>query len=308
MQKPHGLRLISERLGANLEGAVAALCRHLAISIVLVAQVGVAHAAGGRILATGGVTQIEGAGGGGIAPWALIAGYGTRNEAGGNGFATYVDTGDFNLKSYGGAVGLYDRLELSFARHDLDVSGTIPNTSIKQDVIGAKLKLFGDAVFDQDRWWPQVALGVQVKHNLDFDFVPKLIGAQDASGVDVYLAATKVYLGLLAGRNVIVNAVVRATRANQFGLLGFGGDRHDGYQPEFEGSAGVFITDALVVGAELRTRPDNLRAFEENDIYDFFVAYVPTKHVAVTAAYANLGRIADHEGQGAFYISGQLSF
>lgn len=37
---------------------------------------------GGRLLLTGGVSTIEGAGGGGIVPWALIGGYGTRNELG----------------------------------------------------------------------------------------------------------------------------------------------------------------------------------------------------------------------------------
>ncbi|OYW32390.1 MAG: hypothetical protein B7Z51_03330, partial [Methyloversatilis sp. 12-65-5] len=34
--------------------------------------------AGDRLIATGGVTQIEGAAGGGLNPWAVIAGYGTR--------------------------------------------------------------------------------------------------------------------------------------------------------------------------------------------------------------------------------------
>src|SRR5205085_9065833 len=46
--------------------------------------------AGGRILATGGVTEMEGAGGGGIVPWALIAGYGTRDEIGATAFYTYL--------------------------------------------------------------------------------------------------------------------------------------------------------------------------------------------------------------------------
>ena len=35
---------------------------------------------GGKLLATGGVSQVEGAGGGGLANWALITGYGTRSE------------------------------------------------------------------------------------------------------------------------------------------------------------------------------------------------------------------------------------
>lgn len=266
-----------------------------------------AHAVGGRLLATGGVTQLEGAAGGGLVPWALIAGYGTRDEVGFTGFATWVDTGDFSLRSAGAAIGIHDRLELSFANQRFDLGDTVPGASIVQHVLGAKLRLFGDAVYDQDRAWPQVAVGLQYKRNLDFA-VPRLLGARDDDGVDFYLAATKLYLGGLFGRNVLLNATVRGTRANQFGILGFGGDRRAGYRPQFEGSAAVFLRDDLAIGVEGRTRPDNLRAFEENDVFDVFAAWLPHKHCAVTLAYAGLGRIADRTGQGALYVSGQISF
>ncbi len=267
-----------------------------------------ARADGGRLLATGGVTQLEGTAGGGIVPWALIGGYGTKDEIGGTGFATYVDSGHFDLLMAGATIGIYDRLELSYTRQRFNLGKTVPGESIDQDVIGAKLKVYGDAVFDQDRWTPQVALGVQYKRNLDFKFVPKLLGAEDNDGVDFYLAATKLYLAGVLGRNVLVNATVRATRANQFGLLGFGGDRHDDYQAQFEGSVAVFLTDAVAIGAEFRTRPDNLSSFEENDIFDVFAAWLPTKHVAVTVAYADLGRIANRPDEEALYVSAQLSY
>ena len=35
---------------------------------------------GGKLLLTGGVSQLEGAAGGGITPWAVIGGYGTRDR------------------------------------------------------------------------------------------------------------------------------------------------------------------------------------------------------------------------------------
>lgn len=285
---------------------------HFAVGICLVAfllagQSGRVWAAGGRLLATGGVTQLEGAGGGGLVPWALIAGYGTRDEVGGAGFATYVDTGHFDLRSAGGAVGLYDRLELSFAHQHFDLGDTVPGQSIEQQILGAKVRLFGDAVYDQDRWWPQVAAGLQYKRNLDFA-VPRLLGAREDDGVDFYVAATKVWLGGALGRNLLLNFTTRATRANQFGLLGFGGDAGNGYQPQFEGSVGVFLTDALVFGGEWRTKPDNLRAFEENDAGDVYLAWLPHKQIAVTAAWVDLGRIADQDNQDAYYLSLQLSF
>ena len=39
----------------------------------------------GTLLATGGVSQVEGAGGGGLASWALVTGYGTDNGVGAKG-------------------------------------------------------------------------------------------------------------------------------------------------------------------------------------------------------------------------------
>ena len=36
----------------------------------------------GKLLATGGVSAVEGEGGGGLTPWALISGYGTRDGVG----------------------------------------------------------------------------------------------------------------------------------------------------------------------------------------------------------------------------------
>lgn len=269
--------------------------------------VGPAEAAGGRLLATGGVMQFEGAGGGGLVPWALIAGYGTRDEVGGAAFATWIDTGHFSLRSAGGAVGLYDRLELSFAHQHFDLGDTVPGQSIEQTVVGGKLKLWGDAVYDQDLPWPQIAAGVQYKRNEDFA-VPALLGATDDDGFDFYLAATKVFLGGVFGRNLLLNVATRATRANQFGILGFGGDREDGYRPQFEGSVGIFLSDGLIVGGEWRTRPDNLRAFAEEDAFDVYVAWLPHKQIALTAAFVDLGRIADQADQQAAYVSLQLSF
>src|ERR1700744_5664124 len=59
----------------------------------------------GKLLATGGVSNVEGAGGGGLATWALISGYGTRDGVGVNAHYTYVGLSDYNLQSVGAAVG-----------------------------------------------------------------------------------------------------------------------------------------------------------------------------------------------------------
>ncbi len=69
----------------------------------------------GRLLATSGVTQLEGAGGGGLASWALITGYGTRDAIGANAHYTVDALPDFTLHAAGASVGLYDRVELSYS-------------------------------------------------------------------------------------------------------------------------------------------------------------------------------------------------
>ena len=68
----------------------------------------------GKLRATGGVSTVEGSGGGGLATWALITGYGTENQIGANAHLTGVKTRDYALTTGGVAVGLYDRvLQLS---------------------------------------------------------------------------------------------------------------------------------------------------------------------------------------------------
>ena len=84
--------------------------------------------------------------------------------------------------------------------------------TVNEDVAGLKIRLAGDAVYDQDSWLPQVAVGAQFKSN-DAHAVLRAIGAKSAQGVDVYLAATKLFLA----QSVLVNATVRLTKANQFG-------------------------------------------------------------------------------------------
>ena len=278
--------------------------------------------AGGRLLATGGATQIEGSAGGGIVPWALISGYGTEDEIGGTAFVTRVGVLDYNLTAFGAAIGINDRIEFSVARQQLQIGSQVLGvaTTVDQDILGVKAKIAGDAIFAQDSLMPQISVGMQYKENKDYNFVPKAIGAKRSSGVDFYVSATKLFLGGLAGHNVLLNGTVRATKANQMGLLGFGGDKNDDYQAVFEGSAGVFLDSAnrILVGYEYRQKPDNLSSFKEDAYQDIFVAYIPNKRVALVAAYADLGSLpgspaisggSTHgDNKKGFYVSAQLSF
>jgi len=61
-----------------------------------------AQAAGDRLLATWGVTQVEGAGGGGLVPWALVTGSGSRDQIAATAFATTLHTqGGYTLNAAG---------------------------------------------------------------------------------------------------------------------------------------------------------------------------------------------------------------
>jgi hypothetical protein len=263
---------------------------------------------GGRLLATGGVTQIEGSAGGGLVPWALIGGYGTRDQISGSVFHTDVRTQGFKLASTGVAVGIYDRAEVSFARQRFGLGDTVNDTSIEQDIVGLKLKVYGDAVYDQDTPWPQIAVGMQYKQNRDYDFVPKLLGAKHDSGTDFYVSATKVYLAGPFGRNWLLNGTLRASKANQFGLLGFGGDLNDSYTVRPEASVGLFLTDNWVVGAEYRRKPNNLSSFREESAKDIWLAWIPNKWLSLTAAYVDLGNLANKPNQTGTYFSLQVNY
>ena len=194
------------------------------------------------------------------------------------------------------------------ARWSFKFSDTVPGKSAQMNVLGAKVRVLGDAVYDQDVWWPQVSVGFQHKHNEDFKLVPTLLGATRGSDTDWYVAATKVWLGAAWGRNVLGNLTLRATRANQFGILGFGGDLGNRHQLMPEASLAVLLRDDLALGAEWRAKPDRLSAFKEENAWDVFVAWFPHRNLSLTAAWLELGNIADKPDQRSLYLSAQVGF
>jgi hypothetical protein len=260
-----------------------------------------------KLLATSGVSQLEGAGGGGLTPWALITGYGSRDSIGGNVHYTVVHTSNFLLQSEGAAIGVADRVEISFAHEMFDTGafggalGIGKGFTFAEDVVGAKVRLFGDAIYAQDSLLPQVSVGAMYK-TVDRKALVLALGARDAQGVDFYAAATK----LVLNESLLLNATLRMTRANQLGLLGFGGDRNNAYQPEFEGSVAYLLNRRVAIGAEYRSKPDNLHFAHESDWYDAFLAVFINKHVSATLAFVSLGGIATSRPQNGVYFSFQL--
>lgn len=274
----------------------------------------------GKLLLTGGVSSIDGAAGGGLTPWALTASYATTGEVGATAFVTRARTGHYGLLAYGAAVGWHDRAEVSLARQDLDTESNLAplgldGLHLKQDILGVKLRVLGDAVLDSDRLMPQIAVGLQAKKTHAGNLGPTLFGPLGAksSGTDFYASATKLFLA----DGVLLNLTLRATRANQNGLLGFGGAQSRGYRLQPELSIAKLLTKNLAFGIEYRAKPDHLNlsvlgagALKEDDWKDLFIAWAPNKRFSLTAAWVDLGRIApalQPRRQTGSYLSAQLA-
>ena len=263
-----------------------------------------------KLLLTGGVSSIDGAAGGGLTPWALVGSYASNGQIGATAFVTRTRTQDYGLTVAGVAVGVHDRVEVSLARQAFDAGAAVPGALLRLDIVGVKVRLLGDAVLDPDRWWPQVAVGAELKH---VDPGAAVGGVLDSVGakrhdLDYYVSATK----LVLGQGVLLNGTLRATRANQNGLLGFGAVDRRTYHLKPELSVAWLLQKGVAVGAEVRFKPDNLSfagsAFHEDTWKDLFVAWAPTKQVSLTAAYVDLGNVVGHPHQGGGYVSVQLGY
>ncbi|AZZ93971.1 DUF3034 family protein [Hahella sp. KA22] len=276
-------------------GAIIQICTLISTAVVMLPA---AHAGEGKILAAPGVTQIEGSAGGGLTPWAVLAGYASRDDIAGSVFSSRVGVDDYRLDVWGGALNFYDRVEVSVAHQKFDLKKA--GAEIRQDIYGAKVRLYGDLIYSE---WPQVSAGVQYKRLQD-TAIAKAVGAADEEhGTDFYLTASKLHLGAVGGYNLLWSLGVRATKANQLGLLGFGGDERDSYSAQVEAALAVMLNAHVAVGAEYRQKPDNLGFAEEEDWSDVFIAYFPNKHMNITLAWLDLGDIAGQDNQRGAYLS-----
>jgi hypothetical protein len=247
---------------------------------------------------TAGFSDLEGSGGGGLVPLAVITGYGSSTSWGANAHFTNMQLRDLHLYTYGVSAGLLDRVELSYTHQQLDItSGPLDGLGVRQEVYGLKVKLLGDAIYGQDSWLPQIAVGAQYKHNDGIkhgDAIgmpgltsPQQLGAQAEHATDIYLVATKVLLA----ESLLVNVALRETKANQFGLLGFGGDRRRGYSLRPEATLAYLLTRKLALGSEIRTGPHNLTVDEQTNAWTLFAAWAPTRNLSLVVAYLNIGSV-----------------
>jgi len=258
----------------------------------------------GKLLGTGGLSSIDGAAGGGLVPWAVIGGHGSEGEWDVSASLSHVASDDFDLRVASVAVGWGDRMELSAARLSLGLDALLfmrdrPEVRVETDVISAKLRLGGDLLYGD---WPQVSVGMQWRNSRDRHLVTEL-GADDTSGVDLYLAASRLWLDGIAGRRTLANLTVRSSASHQLGLLGFSNAR----SIRTEGSLAVFVSRTIAIGAEYKSKPDALAFASEDEWKDLFIAWFPNKDWHFAVAYVDLGSIGGIDDQTGYYFSVQGS-
>ena len=302
------------------------------LTALALSAMGGAQAETGKLLLTGGVSSIDGSAGGGLTPWAVIGSNATDDEVGATAHLSRAVVKDYALTTFGASVGLMDRFELSLARQDFDASpslalngiapfGVAAGQHIKMDIFGIKAKVAGDAVLSSDSLMPQIAVGLQHKSVSpgSLGSVLNFLGTK-RSGTDFYVSATKLFLA----QSLLLNGTLRATKANQNGLLGFGsaspGKNSYSLQPEF--SVAYLVSKNIAIGAEYRFKPNNLEALgraaglgdalREDNWKDIFIAWAPSKNISVTLAYVDLGRIVPgitaNKKQTGVYLSTQVAF
>jgi len=263
------------------------------------------------------ITDVEGQAGGGLVPWALLS-------SGPTVAVSHLNTQNLGVNIVAANTSFANMVEISYAHTMLDVTGSAlggANNIDAVDNLGLKVKLN-----DMSDSLPQFALGLVYKNasgnmvtNALNGGAPLALGL-DTSSTDVYGAASKVVN--IGGKNVLLNGVLRATKANQMGLLGFGGGSTSGaktgYSVEPEVSFEVFAADNVIIGAEYRHQPSNSvtatdGVLHQNAAYDLNVVYVANKNLALTFAYVGLGQVApgvvnSSNNQNGLFVEAQVNF
>lgn len=258
--------------------------------------------AGSKLLGTGGTSSIEGSAGGGIVPWATIAGYASSDEWSATAGYNKVAVDDFSLTTHSAAVSYDNRYELSVARQQFWVEPL--QLSLDQQILGVKVKVAGDLLYSD---LPQLSLGAQIKHQQRFE-IPQAVGALHQNGVDWYASLSKVYLDAICGRNLLTSATVRFTKANQTGLLGFGSSESDQYRAMAELSAALLVRHDVAIGIEFKQKPNQLAFAREDHWKDVYVGWFINRHVSIVAGYVDLGSIAQLDDQTGYYLAIQGAY
>lgn len=276
------------------------LKRHLVTaSLALCAAVAV-HAA--PWLPEAGPASIDGAAGGGLTPWAMPLKEDDPLAPGARALARSTRTFDYQLALRGGAVQLTPRLELSLARQVFDTRGSLASLGLaderlRQDIGGLKWRVAGPDQSEETISGSWLAVGLLRKRIAAGALQPVLedrLGAR-CQGFEFYVTGTRYW----ADEGLALNATLRATRANQNGLLGFGGRQGASTRFAPELSVAWRAAPRLTLGMEARAKPDNLNhsvlgtgALREDGWFDAWASWSPRADLTLNLSWLDLGRIA----------------
>lgn len=286
--------------------------------------------------------NIEGSGGGAIVPWAYIANPPKDGQQIGmpSAGAWFWTSSDYDFYFLNAAISPHKRVELGIAYANLDISEL--RSDLKADslaalgagldgneddlsMIVAHVKLL---LVEETDTLPAIAVSAEYKKSLNIEDMaddltagvrsigglsaaPGLLewmGYDDDSGVDFNVMATKLWKN--TPLPILTSLSIRATKANQTGFLGFSDD----WKIQPEATVAVVARGDLIIGAEYRSKPDELNSvneylftnaggirptqlnkysFEEDAFVDFFVVYLPPSIPGLTlaAGVANIGNI-----------------
>lgn len=236
----------------------------------------------------------------------------------------------FGLRSYGAALGWHERLEVTLSQQTIDPSpalalqgvapfGMAPGQHLRMNVLGMKLRVAGDAAYDGDNLWPQIAVGLQYKtvQPGSLGAVQHFLGAR-TRGTDVYVSATKLFLA----QGLLVNATLRGMRADSAPGSGLAVPGREAYSLRPEFSVAYLLQRNLAIGAEYRLRPVQLTgmgraagwadALADDESRDVYVAWAPAKNLSLSLAYVGQGRtvpgLSMQQRQSGTWFSAQFAF
>jgi hypothetical protein len=89
--------------------------------------------------------------------------------------------------------------------------------------------------------------------------------------------------------------------------MGFGGPNGN-YAAQFEGSAVYMLRRDFVIGADYRTKPNNLETVSEDDAGAVFAAWFPSKSLSIGVAGVDMGNIAEQGRQRGVMGTVQVGF
>ncbi|NIO13773.1 MAG: DUF3034 family protein, partial [Gemmatimonadales bacterium] len=197
-----------------------------------------------------------------------------------------------------------NRLELGYALNRFDVGNLLGShpEQLYMHHFNVRCNLIQEGQWDKE-WMPAITAGAHYKVNDDIDDINNSladaldsIGYNDNDGVDFTLTASRT-LGMFP-RPVIATAGLRASKASQLGLAGFGDD----YLVSFEGSVLTLLTDRLAVGAEYRQKREALGEIggvveSEDSWWDVHAAYILSPKAVVYGTVGSAGAVLDHKDE-----------